>query len=268
MLQVHLTEVAVPICILGSSRSGTSMVTRLLNLCGLYLGPREQIAGAHERSNPAGYWENLAIQAFNEELLNHLGGAWFDPPDTAPGWSQERDIDSFRERALALVAPLAQVEPWGWKDPRNSLTLEFWQSLLPGLIVVVCLRNPLEAATSIRKAVIGSDLDVPVRELNYAIDLWSRYQRRIWELLEPGSYLVTHYESYFHDPRAELSRLLAFLEITPSDAAVNEALATIDSGIRRNIVSRAGMAEAVPRSIIEQYTALCEEAGPVFRTLC
>jgi hypothetical protein len=214
------------------------MVTRLLNLCGLYLGPREQIAGAHETSNPAGYWENLAIQAFNEE------------------------------RALELIAPLAQVEPWGWKDPRNSLTLEFWQSILPGLKVVVCLRNPVEAATSIRKAVIGSNLDVPVRELSYAIRLWSRYQSRIWDRLEPGSYLVTHYESYFRDPRAELARLLAFLEIAPPYTRVDEALASIDSGIRRNIVPRTVLEGALPGSITEQYNALCKEAGPVFQTLC
>ena len=243
------------------------MVTRLLNLCGLNLGPRDQIAGAHEHSNPAGYWENLPIQSFNEDLLNHLGGAWFDPPETAPGWSLENGVDSFRERALELIAPLAQMEPWGWKDPRNSLTLELWQFLLPELKVVVCLRSPVEAAVSIRRAVTRSGLDVPVRELTYAIRLWSRYQSRIWEQLRPGTYLVTHYESYFHDPRAELNRLLGFLEMMPAKAAVEEALATIDSGIRRNVISGAALKEMLPRSILEQYTALCGEAGPVFQRL-
>jgi hypothetical protein len=78
---------------------------------------------------------------------------------------------------------------------------------------------------------------------------------------------VTHYESYFHDPRAELTRLLAFLDMMPADAAVEKALKTIDSGIRRNIVSRAAFEQVLPRSILERYTELCREAGPVFRRL-
>ena len=95
----------------------------------------------------------------------------------------------------------------------------------------------------------------------------TKYQSRIWELLRPGVYLVTHYESYFHDPREELTRLLAFLDLRPADAAVEKALETIDSGIRRNIVSRATLEQALPRSILEQYTTLCREAGPVFQCL-
>jgi len=176
-------------------------------------------------------------------------------------------MDPYRERALELTAPLAQGEPWGWKDPRNSLTLELWQSLFPDLKVVVCLRNPVEAAISIQKAVIRSNLEVPVRELAYAIRLWSRYQSRIWEFLRPGAYLVTHYESYFYDPHAELARLLEFLDMMPTDAAMENALETIDSGIRRNIVSRAAFEQALPQPILEQYTELCGEAGPVFQRL-
>ena len=34
------------ICIAGMHRSGTSMITRLLNLCGLYLGPKTELSPA------------------------------------------------------------------------------------------------------------------------------------------------------------------------------------------------------------------------------
>jgi hypothetical protein len=102
----------MPACILGSNRSGTSMVARLLDLCGLNLGPREQIAGAHEHSNPAGCWENLPTQPFNEAILNHLGGAWFDPQNTTPGWSREAGIDPFRERALEKAHPRSILEQY------------------------------------------------------------------------------------------------------------------------------------------------------------
>ena len=29
---------------------------------------------------------------------------------------------------------------WGWKDQRNSLTLPFWEDLLPGLKTVIVVR--------------------------------------------------------------------------------------------------------------------------------
>ncbi len=45
------------ICIIGMHRSGTSMIARLLNLCGLDLGPPEQLVVPNE-FNPPGYFEN------------------------------------------------------------------------------------------------------------------------------------------------------------------------------------------------------------------
>ena len=46
-----------PICIVGMHRSGTAMVARLLNRCGLDLGPADQLEGPNE-SNPLGYYEH------------------------------------------------------------------------------------------------------------------------------------------------------------------------------------------------------------------
>lgn len=42
------------ICIIGMHRSGTSMIARLLNLCGLDLGSSDQWMDPHE-SNPFRY---------------------------------------------------------------------------------------------------------------------------------------------------------------------------------------------------------------------
>src|SRR5260370_25326723 len=143
----------MPTCITGMHRSGTSMVAKLLYLSGLYLGPENELIPATP-DNPDGHWENAQFIELNDEILNELGGGWDHPPLLPDGWCRgEADgqpapqrLLPLKEKAGALVERFQEHEPWGWKDPRASLTLPFWKSLLPWLKGVISLRNPLEAS--------------------------------------------------------------------------------------------------------------------------
>ncbi|MEX0585828.1 MAG: hypothetical protein WD176_04250, partial [Pirellulales bacterium] len=74
------------ICVLGMHRSGTSLVTRLLNLLGVDLGVSAALRPA-DRFNPTGYWEHQAFIDINDELLRRLGGSWRQIPRLlSPGW--------------------------------------------------------------------------------------------------------------------------------------------------------------------------------------
>ena len=140
-----------PVCILGMHRSGTSMVTRLLNLCSLYLGPNDEMNPPEAQDNPAGYWENLRFLHLNEEILALLGGSWDHPPEVETAWWKQSQFDALRQRATALIAEFEQHAPWGWKDPRTCLTLPFWLDVVPDLKFVFCLRNPLEIVYSLSR---------------------------------------------------------------------------------------------------------------------
>ncbi|HEY2681804.1 MAG TPA: hypothetical protein VGI59_10820, partial [Candidatus Udaeobacter sp.] len=142
------TEARMAICIAGAHRSGTSMVTRLLHGCGLYLGSKDALMPP-QADNPDGFWEHLGFVALNDELLEALGGAWDLPPRTNENLSDER-LDPLRMKARLLIEAFHSAQIWGWKDPRNSLTLSFWEELLPGLKTLVIVRNPLEVAYSMR----------------------------------------------------------------------------------------------------------------------
>ena len=135
-------------CIAGAHRSGTSMVTRLLHTCGLDLGPASDLMPSAP-DNPDGFWENLNFVAMNDELLNELGGAW-DLPPRATRFADKR-FDAVRVRARLLVSAFSQSKVWGWKDPRNSLTLPFWRAIVPKLRTIIVVRNPLEAAYSLHQ---------------------------------------------------------------------------------------------------------------------
>src|SRR4029078_3592504 len=109
------------ICIAGAHRSGTSMLTRLLHAGGLYLGTKNELMPA-QADNPDGFWEHLGFVALNDELLNELGGAWDLPPKQNEKLSYAR-LDPLRMKARLLIERFNSAGPWGWKDPRNSLTL-------------------------------------------------------------------------------------------------------------------------------------------------
>jgi len=107
------------------------MVTRLLHCCGLELGAESELMPA-QADNPEGFWEHLGFVALNDELLSELGGAWDLPPKANEDFTTVR-LDPLRLKARLLIEKFDPATVWGWKDPRNSLTLPFWQQLLPGL---------------------------------------------------------------------------------------------------------------------------------------
>jgi len=125
----------VPIAITGMHRSGTSMITRALHDSGLHLigsGAAELIDAAED--NPEGFWENKAIVACNEELLEAAGGSWDNPPDLLPAAVDDPRLAGLAERCTSALAALAEHEPWGFKDPRTCLTAAYWLDLQPDLL--------------------------------------------------------------------------------------------------------------------------------------
>ena len=56
-----------------------------------------------------------------------------DLPPKADETSARPELDPLRLKARLLIERFDSAHVWGWKDPRNSLTLQFWNDLLPGL---------------------------------------------------------------------------------------------------------------------------------------
>src|SRR5919108_108379 len=134
-----MADTQTAVCITGAHRSGTSMLTRLLHTCGLYLGPKDALMPP-QADNPDGFWEHLDFVALNDELLNELGGAWDLPPKADESFKQHR-LEPLRVKAGLLIDRFNSHGVWGWKDPRNSLTLPFWRDLLPKLKTIIIVRN-------------------------------------------------------------------------------------------------------------------------------
>jgi hypothetical protein len=73
--------------VLGMHRSGTSAVTRALNLLGLTVCPPADLIGAHA-TNPTGHWESRTLVECNNAVLLAAGARSWCPPPPGAGMHQ------------------------------------------------------------------------------------------------------------------------------------------------------------------------------------
>jgi len=230
------------------------MVTRLLHRCGLELGPESDLMPP-QADNPEGFWEHLRFVALNEELLNELGGAWDLPPNADENFTHAR-LDPLRMKARLLIERFDSTRVWGWKDPRNSLTLPFWQDLLHGLKTLIVVRNPLEVAYSMRER-NGTSFSLGLR-------LWEIYNRRLLERATEQQRLITHYDLFFNDAETELRRIAEFTGLP--HAGVHNAAALVKKRRRHTHFTVEHLIDArVAPEVIELYGTLIGEASATGR---
>jgi hypothetical protein len=251
------------VCVLGAPRSGTSLTTRILNILGVDLGAEGELMAPAEANNAAGFWEHDAIAALNEDLLATLGGAprqrWRQPPALEQRWERDPRLERHREAARSLLEESFAGRPlWGWKDPRNCLTLPFWRDALAQTAgveraarYVICVRHPLDVAASLQ-ARDGMSVDE-------SLGLWSRYMSEALAQTAGEARVCVSYESYFPRWEEQAERLSAFLGLPPPGPAQLEEIAThIDESLRHH---RGGDRDhELPEDVLGLYRELSELA--------
>lgn len=143
-----------PLIVIGMHGSGTSIISRILAELGVYMG-----------TNLDAHAEAAEFYHLNEELLYRSGSGWSHPE---PFLSDLRRGPAAATAALRLLGatygrlrtrylagmtrrPTPAGHAWGWKDPRNSLTLPLWLRLFPHARVLHVRRDPELAAASIHR---------------------------------------------------------------------------------------------------------------------
>lgn len=161
----------------GMHRSGTSLVASLLAAWNVRMG--DELLPA-DRGNPAGYFEDLDFLELDRRML----AACTQPEDGHRdwGWTESETFDAsqlpaFRDEAAALVAARDGAGgAWGWKDPRTSMLLDFWDEVLGHEArFLLVYRHPWEVADSM----LRTGADVWLTHPGYPARIWTAYNRRI-----------------------------------------------------------------------------------------
>src|SRR5260370_15008227 len=167
--------------ILGSGRSGTSMLAGALASAGYYMG--EHLIPAEE-SIPKGYFEDDEINAINEALL-----APVTPEPSCPvyGWRWLASVPVERwPPCSADLARRIQVQtarsPFCFKDPRFCYTLPAWRPFLGDAVLLCMIREPARTAHSIVKECRHADyLQGLAMDFSHAVEIWTLMYRHILE---------------------------------------------------------------------------------------
>jgi glycosyltransferase involved in cell wall biosynthesis/GT2 family glycosyltransferase len=170
---------SIPLVVTGMHRSGTSFVASLLHAWKVRMG--DQLLPA-DRENSAGYFEDVDFLELNRRILITC-----TPPEPGHrdwGWTESGTFDAgklaaYRDAAASLVAARQRAGvAWGWKDPRTSMLLDFWDEVLGEKARFLLLyRHPWEVANSM----LRSGAEVWLTHPDYPARIWTQYNRRILE---------------------------------------------------------------------------------------
>lgn len=144
-------EARTAILVAGMHRSGTSALTRVLNLAGCDLAPN---LIDPDRFNERGYWEAPEIFALNDEVLASADSSWLDWRPLRSAWRDNPARASFEARAVETLEKLFAKSPlFVLKDPRICRLMPFWRGALDAagidLRVIIPIREPVEVAASL-----------------------------------------------------------------------------------------------------------------------
>lgn len=175
-------------------RSGTSLTASLLQGAGLFIGPR--LMGPYQ-GNEKGHFEDLDFFEFHKRALTAAG----EHEDGYVTTGRPQVAADLMPEALALVADRrSRGLPWGWKDPRTTHFLDFWQELVPEARFLFVFRSPWAVVDSlVRRG------DRPAQEdPSLAIRSWLQANERILDFIRrhPDACLVREVGQIAANPAA------------------------------------------------------------------
>ena len=246
--------------ILGMHRSGTSAVTRVVNLLGAKIGDR-LVPPGHD--NPSGFWENSTAVEINEQLLRELGRTWYDMREMPGGWMETAAAAKAFDLARKFIRhELGDSTICALKDPRICLTAPLWIKAFETLkFDVSCLfvvRDPREVIESLHRR-----NDWPRSPLYL---MWVQYLLEAEASTRKCHRAMVSYDQVLEDWRSCMERVAKELQLTwpvrPDDATI--AVDTfLDRGQRHHRAAdkTGGASNGVPTLVRSLHDACLETAG-------
>jgi hypothetical protein len=249
------------ILILGMHRSGTSALTRALNMMGAYVGETEDLLPAHPIDNPSGYWERIQLVVEHDRFLAECGHAW----DKLANFDVRRIDAECRENLAArlkgILGGIATPDaPLLFKDPRLCVLLPIWHTLLDEPVHIVAVRDPCEIAASLLESHRGTYTS------HFLLALWEKYLRAALEELRGRQALFVSYSRLLTEPAIQSSRLLDGLKqfgVSLHETPAAELSSFLDPTLRRSAAKPHMQLNSGQQALYSWLDAQCLASGPV-----
>lgn len=203
------------IVVLGMHRSGTSAITRGLELLGASLG--KELMPAVAGDNDKGFWEDLGINDINERLLKKLDSSWDALARVDVTKLSAELIATERDDAISLLKQrMEHTDVFGFKDPRTVNLLPFWQSIFSELELddkyLLAIRDPRSVADSLARRNSFN------KQKSYY--LWKKHLTNALKYLPKRPVVVVDYDQLLASPLLQLKRIAESLSLSwPDDTS-------------------------------------------------
>ena len=223
------------IVILGMHRSGSSVITRGIQALGVDLG--DNLMPPAEGNNSKGFFEDLDIYRFNEQLLKVLGSNWYSLRPVDEQRLTGAEFSEYRCKANQLITEkLGTNQLFAFKDPRTAVLIPFWRCVFDNLELedkyVITVRNPMEIAASL-KARDGFDM-------RRGLYLWAKHAVEAVRHTEGKPRVFVAYDAVLREPLEQLTRLASALDLDPpkqkTKAITQYCDEFLEAGLRHNVV--------------------------------
>ena len=208
------------IIVLGSGRSGTSMLMGTLQNLGYSMGRNLYESSV---SNPKGYFESWDINGINEEIIAEnipsrprWIGDWLfrHRPELGQRWLAQIPLKQTLCCSAELQNKIKRVtanQPFCFKDTRFSYTLPLWRPFLGEAKFICVFRDPATTVTSILKDCRDSAYLQTLRVTpKDAFKVWAlTYQHILKNHRHEGDWLFIHYDQML--TQEGITRLELFL---------------------------------------------------------
>ena len=194
-----------PIIIAGMHRSGTSLTASILQKAGVNIGHELLGPGV---GNTQGHFEDVEIGTFHQDVLMSQGIG-------SDGWTTLPKVhvsQQFVGRAKALRDKRVQEGGlWGWKEPRTTLFLDFWNELIPEAKFVFVYRSPWEVVDSLFTRGDTTFANNP----RLAVEVWQTYNNAILDFynLNQDCSILLHIDNLQGTENSLISRISQKLKI-------------------------------------------------------
>lgn len=274
-----------PVILLGMHRSGTTMITKMLENLGLFVGAEKEI-----NNEALFFWE---INNWIFELHTATAEKPHNMRYTNPACRKVilESLEYFvrspkRKHYLGKLAgsfdDIRQMNlPYGWKDPKNTFTIDFWKEIFPHPKIIHIYRNPIDSVSSYierdlelknrfewnwkkklkRQFLISKNFHQNFRltSIEEGYQLWEEYVSKALSLQQEfPDYLEVRYEDFLEHPDEHLRKLAEFAGLQPTEAQVQEQLKNIKADRAYAFLNKPAY-----RAVYEQIrnTSLMERLG-------
>lgn len=236
-----------PIIIVGMHRSGTTMITKMLENLGLFVGAEKEI------NNEALFFWNINNWIFD------LHTATAEKPynlryknpacekviiESLEHFIQSNKKKQYLGNYTSNYKSIKELDfPYGWKDPKNTYTIDFWKHIFPNSKIIHIYRNPIDSVSSYierdlvlknkfewnwkkklkRDLLISKNFHQNFRltTIEEGYDLWHEYVSKALSLKnEFTDYIEIKYEDFLENPFENLHKLVVFSGLNVNDDAI------------------------------------------------